>query len=876
MKKKGSTKTKLTVIIGYVLVMIVMAFGLIALYNNLVDYSNKKIDTQGLSELLVVSNTLSLLYEIESEQNLLTPESTENYFQRYDSIVPAINDNLNVLKDAATDTARLVKLDSIALLVDMKRENLQEMAILLDSLSRSPNIVRQTESSLVPRELNREISNYLESRNLSGAGESRSDTSVVAGERRRFLDRVRDVFDGRADSTVVIESRSVVTGKELTLIVDTLINKVRYSERLDLERQRRFQQAFLERQERMILTNRMLTGRIDDLLKEIEQEEMAKSVQLLIDKEEALTRSEGTMRMASLIALLIVLVFGALFLVDINKSQRYRKQLEASNRRVSDLLAARERLMLTISHDIKAPMSSILGYLELMDGKASNAGTTEERPEKLDENEWQKYREYLANMQQSGEHVLQLVSTLLDHHKLESGAWNMKESNVNLRALIDETARSFEPLATRKGLAYRVDNLLSQDRAYRVDPYVMRQVMSNLLSNAIKYTPRGSVSVVAREEAREEAPHLVFSVTDTGPGIDPADQEVVFQDFKQLDGSPAQPERAEGSGLGLAITKAFVDEMKGSIRVKSKEGSGSEFIVVLPLDPAREMALLESDEHETREEDFPREEMEKIKGTTVLVIDDDPVQLKMTSEMLTLANAKVITEQYPERVLQLLEEQRFDLLFVDLQMPGIDGIALIKKIRQSTVDAVRQLPVVALSARSDTSRDELEEVGFTGFLTKPFSSRKLYAVTAHFARREKKDISSAGKSPHDSISFEPVVPDSSSRTDNAGGVQALIDFVKEDKEASLDILHSFVKETTRYTNTLKAAFAKGDLDAAGETAHTVLPLARVIGNDPAVSRLERLERREPLAPAEEQTVLDWLEEQVKEAEKLAGKMESQP
>src|SRR5690554_6203907 len=109
MKKKGSTKTKLTVIIGYVLVMIVMAFGLIALYNNLVDYSNKKIDTQGLSELLVVSNTLSLLYEIESEQNLLTPESTENYFQRYDSIVPAINDNLNVLKDAATDTARLMK-----------------------------------------------------------------------------------------------------------------------------------------------------------------------------------------------------------------------------------------------------------------------------------------------------------------------------------------------------------------------------------------------------------------------------------------------------------------------------------------------------------------------------------------------------------------------------------------------------------------------------------------------------------------------------------------------------------------------------------------------------------------------------------------------
>src|SRR5690554_2520427 len=115
--------TKLTVIIGYVLVMGVMTLGLVSLYKNLVDYSNKKINNQDLSELLIVSNTLSLLYEIESEQNLITAESAEEYFQKYDSIVPVINNNLGDLKAATTDSSRVTKLDSITILVDMKKEN---------------------------------------------------------------------------------------------------------------------------------------------------------------------------------------------------------------------------------------------------------------------------------------------------------------------------------------------------------------------------------------------------------------------------------------------------------------------------------------------------------------------------------------------------------------------------------------------------------------------------------------------------------------------------------------------------------------------------------------------------------------------------------
>jgi len=150
----------------------------------------------------------------------------------------------------------------------------------------------QIESSYIPRELNQEIIDYLESKNMTTPDRNANDTSVVRGERRGFLDRVRDVFVASQDSTIVIESKSVITENDYRLIVDTIIHKVRYSEKLDLERQKQFQLALIRRQGEMSHANRMLTARIDELLKGIEQEELRKSLQLIIDKEQALSGSQ--------------------------------------------------------------------------------------------------------------------------------------------------------------------------------------------------------------------------------------------------------------------------------------------------------------------------------------------------------------------------------------------------------------------------------------------------------------------------------------------------------------------------------------------------------------------------------------------------------
>lgn len=820
MRKGGSSKIKFTVIAGYLLVVVVMALGLYGIYRNLVVFSNQRIRNEDMTELLIVGNTLSKLYEIESDQNLFTAENARQYFLKYDSVTPEINRNLNRLKLSSLDALRAAKLDTIELLIKDKKVNLQAVAALLDSLNNAPEIISRTDRSYVPRALNQEVSNFLEKNNLRTPRRSQSDTTVVAGERKGFLDRVRNVFVASPDSTVVISNKSVVNEHEFKVIVDTLINKIRYSEKLDLARQKELQAIFAQRLDSMNATNRMLTVRIDDLLKSIEQAEMRKSLQLIIDKEKALSDSQRTMFVVSCLAVLIALIFGILFLVDINRSQRYRRQLENSHKRISQLLASREKLMLTISHDIKAPMSSILGYIELMEGDVQNP-----------ENESR-----LRNMKHSGRHVQQLVSMLLDHHRLVAGTWQLAESTVHLHALTEDTADSFRPLAKQKGLNYKVDNKIPRGQICLGDPYVMRQIMGNLISNAVKYTLAGEVLIVARVKREDDADRFWFSVSDTGEGIDPADQQYIFQEFSRLNNTGIELEDVEGSGLGLAITKGFIDALHGSISLISEIGKGSEFIVELPLKPA------ENEEDEMTGLQF------NLEGVSVLVVDDDPIQLTMMAEMLQKEGMYCVIEANPRKVIPQMNENLFDVIFMDIRMPHIDGISLVEKVRENRNG--KEVPVIALSAGSEMSVAELQAAGFTDYLSKPFDAIHLYGIIDQYVKNRK---------PVASYYTRPV-------EHGIKGAEALIDFVRDDKHASSVILQSFISETRINTEKLQKSLAGKDNETTREIVHKFLPLFQMMGNEELVNLLLLLNEDHQWSDEKETALLNKLHASVEEAE----------
>ncbi len=828
MKQKEASKIGTKVIAGYLLIVMVMLAGLFILYRNLVAFSDSRLKNEEHRELLIVGNTLSKLYEIESEQNLFTAESATAYFRKYDSIVPQIADGIDSLKQMSNDSLRIKKLDSITLLIIQKRDNLEKAAGLLDSMRIAPQITTLMESSYVPPSLNREITRYLTDRNLNPSHTLESDTSVVKGQRKGFLDRVRDVFVASEDSTLVIEKRSVVTANQFKVMVDTLINKIRTSEKLDLKRHKEFELQFLSQLEVLTHTNRMLTARIDGLLKSVEEEELTKSIQLVMDRQRSISSAQQTLLVVSTLALLIAFLFGFLFLVDLNKSRRYRRELEQSHKRISDLLAAREKLMLTISHDIKAPMSSIMGYVELIE----------------EEEDAEKRERFLFNMKNSGEHVLRLVSTLLDYHRIESGRWQLKESRFDLHALIEETVQSFRPLALQKELTYTIENRIPEKSFRLGDPYVIRQVMGNLLSNAVKYTMRGEVSVVMQEEVREYSDWFIFSVSDTGEGIDEADQKLIFREFQQLTDRDDQAVPIEGSGLGLAITKGFVDVLGGELELVSEKGKGSTFIIGLPLK-----------NYISEEENITDEQPADLSGRgSVLVVDDDTVQLLMITEMLQKLKMDCVTEQDPEKVIPLLKDHSFDMIFLDLQMPHTNGFVLMEKVKAALQD--NEVPLIALTATSEITDDDFRDAGFTDSLAKPFTLQELReTILAYLPNLESVQTTAVA-----SVANQHI------------GVEALIDFVKDDAIVSKAILQSFIDETTDNILLLNEHLANSDEHAASQLSHKLLPLYRMMHNKLVVFLLYRLEREKNLSDQERDELMELLKESVVEATVLVEKL----
>lgn len=830
MESSGSrSAVKYEVIIGYALVVAIMIVGLLAVYRNLVRFSETRVRNEDMSELIIVGNVINQLYEVESTQSLYTPESAADYFARYHSIRPEINAEIYSLKQLSKDTLRVIKLDSIEVLLDKKEENLRAIAVLLDSINKTPGIIRETVSTFVPRGLNDRIRQYMERKNVVRKPVEESDTTVVKGEQKGLFRRIGDAIRGRQDSTLIIQNRPAagIARDNIRLVIDTVVNMVRYSEKLNLENQRKFQAALLLRQSSMTSTNHLLTVRIDDLLKSIEQEEINKSIRLIEEKEATLNRSSKTVLGVTSLAVLIALVFGLLFWMDINRSQKYRRRLEESNVRINQLLQSREKLMLSISHDIKAPMSSILGYMELMESGA------DENTRKM----------YLTNMKKSSNHVLQLVTNLLDYQKIESGTWLRKEMNFNLHELVENTANSFKPLAEKKQLEYNVTNKVPGDLLVFGDPFMIREIYSNLISNAIKYTLQGTVAVFAEPVRENDKTILKFSVQDTGLGISEEYREYIFEEFTQVKPDKME-QQEEGSGLGLAITKGLVDELGGKIHLQSERGKGSDFFVDIPLETSRSAETLSTGEACP---DFGRDNI------SVLAVDDDPIQLAMMAEMLKLKKINVVTEVDPDNVLNILKNKAFDLIFLDIQMPRINGFKLVKRMLDSGFFQSKSTPVIALSAKSDLSSVDFRQLGFTDFLNKPFTSTQLFTMINKCLKTKL----TADKGTHG----------------NLKGISALIDIVKDDRESSLAILKAFVIDTGKSNDDLKACFENNDREEAAHVAHKMLPLFKMMGDEQLSDILLKLDHKETLREDEKRRVTGAIHRYIDEAKNRISEME---
>ena len=308
---------------------------------------------------------------------------------------------------------------------------------------------------------------------------------------------------------------------------------------------------------------------------------------------------------------------------------------------------------------------------------------------------------------------------------------------------------------------------------------------------------------------------MTITVSDSGVGIPEEEQEKIFGEFARLSGT----EKEEGFGLGLSITRKLIELMGGTLSLKSVPGKGSDFTIVLPLRESEVQTLHATptieEEDETETGSFEGREI------FCLLVDDDPLQLALTEEFLKRNHVEVTSCSNPFAVVDILRNSSFDAIITDIQMPGMDGYGLLNVIRSSGVPGTDTVPVIALSASVENENTHYLEVGFTGFLNKPFTAKQLIALLNNLLQA---DIQ-AEVSPE--FNFD-----------------SLTAFAGEDKEASASIIRTFAEETNKSVSLLQQALEKTDRAQAAKISHKLIPLFTMLGASDLVAQLRILEKND--------------------------------
>ena len=795
-KQNKNIKAKVTV--GYLLLIAVLFFSVYFVYREMTLLSGSDDnETEMTMKRKVTNATLAKLYEAEVIGQSLSAGRLSDY-PAYKKAMREVQSTLDSLKGFVADSFQLARIDSVSTLLDQKQWNMLSLLKILKE-AKSDTLYQQNIAKVIM-----EQDSVVKQERVKRKVVVKQNSYAVVKRKKGFFKRIGEVFSPSRDT-------ATITNTSHEMLTDTLMQEYNPADTVAgilknikiqiTNKQQEVQEMLDKRTYALKISGQVLTTKINRIIRDFEEDEMSRSL-MKIEREQDIKRS--SMRTIAGIAIGAVFL-SAIFLIliwrDITKSNHYRRQLEIAKKKAEDLLLIREKLMLTITHDIKAPLGSIMGYTDLLDRL-----TTEER---------QKF--YLANMKGSSQHLLKLVNDLLDFHRLESNKMEVNRVAFNPRQLFNEIKTSFEPVAAKKSLelTYEIDESL--DGNYISDPFRIRQIVDNLMSNALKFTQKGSVGL----KVFYKDSVLTLAVTDTGSGISAEEKENIFQEFTRL--RSAQGE--EGFGLGLSITQKLVLLLEGDIQIDSLPGRGSTFIVHLPLYPIGGMAEHSSVQAEEKEETEMPE-----KGVNLLLIDDDRIQLNLTSAMLKQLGVNCVCCEHPEELFEYLKNETFDLILTDVQMPGLNGFELLHKLRNSGIPQAEKILVIAVTARSDMDEQSFIDKGFAGCLHKPFSLAELAEVIKRVVETffPKEEI-------EEDIVTEVV--------EEGLNFSALTAFSEDDSNAAKEIIQTFISETEKNKERLREALDKHNAEGVAAMAHKLLPLLRLINATQCIAPLIWLEKQ---------------------------------
>lgn len=707
------------------------------------------------------------VYEVDSYSRIALLSFSDSDHEHYKDKVDSLFKQIEQLKQLTQNKQQQIQLDSVKTLIKEKDDTIEQLRFLKTTYSQDTSLddileeFKKLENSMGKITLD----NFVK------------DPSRLSKEERSLYMAYVNYLNATINTDEKIATDIVESTLEATRYIVAETKKANSKARKQLE----------QKENELISTDLNLSSQLRKLITAFDAEATQLRLENEQEREATYQKTLHTLMIMGIVGLILILFFIYLTVTDYFKAEEYKRNLQDAKQYSDSLVKSREQLLNTVSHDLKTPLHSILGFSQLLENS------------ELDNR--QEY--YVTQLNTSADYANKLVEDLLDYSRLDAGSLTLNETRFCLSSLIENIANTNYTIYANKDIELKIS--ISPEivgKWYVSDSIRLQQVFNNLISNAFKFTERGSVEIKVNPiKVEGKLEWLQIAIIDTGIGISEDKIESIFDEFIQS--GTTTHSQFSGSGLGLTITKKLIHLLNGNLNLESIHGKGTSIYCEIPLKISTQQGQIVLDK--IQDSKLPK---------IALIFDDDPTILTLLKELLGSISIEAKTYSNYNDIDK--QELTYDFVLTDIQMPEVNGFEVLRNLQDKAALNYNQQPIIAMTGKTDLPTKHYINLGFAAVLKKPFTLQLLIETLQIYFPNWKVN---------QEVTIKPLETDD--EKSKLYSLQQLESFL-DSRESLMEILEVFKKETENNMRQLKAAIENSDYSTIEQVAHKMKTMTKQI------------------------------------------------